>query len=69
MNSSRTSDSAILADSGEGCSGSDLGLPYTTAGTLRRRQKKMVVGRKARRDDADFAGWVYASGVPVRLVL
>ena len=39
MNSSRTSDSVILADSGVGCSGSDLGLPYTTAGTLRRRQK------------------------------
>lgn len=29
-NSRRKSDSAILADSSDGCSGSDLGLPYTT---------------------------------------
>jgi len=34
MNSSMTSDSAILADSADGCSGSDLGLPYNKAGTL-----------------------------------
>jgi hypothetical protein len=34
-NSSKTSDSAILADSGDGFSGSDLGLPYTIAGTCR----------------------------------
>ena len=68
MNSSRTSDSAILADSGEGARGPILGLPYTTAGTLRKASKKVVMGREARGDDANFAGY-YSSGVPVGLVL
>ena len=35
MNSSRTTDSAILADSSDGFSGSDLGLPYTKTGPCR----------------------------------
>ena len=38
MKSSRTIDSAILADSGDGFSGSDLGLPYTKTGTCRTPQ-------------------------------
>ena len=40
MNSSRTTDSAILADSGDGFSGSDLGLPYAKTGTCRTPQAR-----------------------------
>ena len=66
MNSSRTRDSVILADSVVGCSGSDLGLPYTTAGTYY-VVKMTVLERSEQR--ADFANWIYLSGKPIRLVL
>ena len=45
--------------------GSHIRLP----GPCGKASKKVVMEREARRDDADFARWVYASGVPVRLVL
>ena len=47
MNSSRTSDSAILADSGEGARGPIWGLPYTTTGTLREGVKKGGDGERS----------------------
>ena len=40
MNSSRTTDSAILTESGDGFSGSDLGLAYAKTGTYRTTQAR-----------------------------
>ena len=73
-NSSRTSDSAILADSGDGFSGCDLELPYTRAGTChtheRLRVKRLVAeGISARGVENDLACWVNSRGIPLGLVL
>jgi hypothetical protein len=74
-NSSKTSDSAILADSGDGFSGSDLGLPYTIAGTCRDghvESQKGTVGRKKRARNLTWAAGltreVNHSGLFLRLI-
>ena len=69
MNSSKTSDSAIWLIWARGSWGPIWGSHRQLPGPCRKASKKVVMGREARRDDADFAGWVYASGIPVGLVL
>ena len=67
-NSRMTSDSAIFSESGDGCSGSDVGDPYTIAGTCQLRQSDTDEDNLERRM-TDLARWVYSRCVPLGLVL